>query len=118
MTDKDTHYTKKAYRITVEIPLCDVRGMLYISAKMYKDNLFFRLQNVGMHFAAKAKLDGSDLKCEPVIGLLTYAVPWQGWRIKIPAHVRGNRFEMSISAMVPDSTDIELDGFFIPGAGS
>lgn len=107
-------YRKQAVRITTVIPHYDTQCTLFIAAKMRKDGMLFKLNNLGMHFAAEAKLNDTGIRCEPVIGLLTYAVPWQGWRIDLPASNGVNRFVMSVTAMTPEDTEIEFDGYFIP----
>jgi hypothetical protein len=107
-------YTRKVIRITAQIPECSKHGMLFIAAKMYKEKALFKLDNLGMHFAAEAKLESENIHCEPVIGLLTYAVPWQGWRMEIPGSNSGRLLELCVTAMVPDDTDIEFEGYLIP----
>ncbi|MDO8685602.1 MAG: hypothetical protein Q7J78_02915 [Clostridiales bacterium] len=109
-------YKKKTFRINTGIPQCNEQSILFIAAKLYKNKQFFKLSGVGTHFAAKAKMEGRDVKCEPVIGLLANGVPWQGWRITIPELSGGKWFEMQVAAMLPEGTDIEFDGYFIPGS--
>lgn len=107
-------YGKQVLRISAELPKYHKQGILFVSVKMRKDGMLFKLNNLGMHFAAEAKLNNNSIHCEPVIGLLTYAVPWQGWRIDLPESNGENRFELFITAMTPKGITLEFDGYFIP----
>lgn len=108
------HYIKQTFRIITDIPQCGGKGILYVAASMKKDGQLLKLFQTGMHFAAEAKLEGNTMNCEPVIGLLTYAVPWQGWRVLVPESYERKQFDIKISAMIPVETEMEFECHFIP----
>lgn len=109
-------YVKKTAMVSAALPLPNAQGTMFIAATMQKDGLLAKLTNLGMHFAAKAEFCGKEINCEPVIGPLTYAIPWQGWRIEVPQS-EGGQVQLTVSAMVPDTTEISFTGYFIPHAG-
>ncbi len=88
--------------------------MIFIAAQMKKDGLTFKLNNLGMHFAAEAEMDSKKQECHPVIGNLTYAVPWQGWRIPISRLQYNSKLKLTVTAFVPKETKIDFMGYFIP----
>jgi hypothetical protein len=109
-------HTKQTYRIITDIPQCDRKSILYFAASMKKDGQLLKLFNTGLFFAAEAKFDGDIINYESVIGLLTYAVPWQGWRVLVPESCGRKQFEIKITAKVPEGTEMEFEGYFIPMA--
>ncbi len=108
------NYDKKVFTIETLIFKNHGDGMIFIAAQMKKDGLTFKLNNLGMHFAAEAEMDSKKQECHPVIGNLTYAVPWQGWRIPISRLQYNSKLKLTVTAFVPKETKIDFMGYFIP----
>ena len=109
---------RRVFQITTDIASCSKSGILYFAVKMNKDKALFKLNNVGMHFSALAKLDSQEIHCQPVIGVLTYAVPWQGWRITMPESSGKKRVEITLTALLPKYVTLDYEGYFIPGTST
>ena len=71
------------FRVRGKIPPTAAGGVLVVAVELRQGGHAWAPRNTGSFLTAEASVAGSSIPIQPVLGNLTYEVPWQAWRIPV-----------------------------------
>ncbi|MCY7418442.1 MAG: hypothetical protein LH650_08100, partial [Chloroflexi bacterium] len=105
---------RSVVRLSTTLPSSALGGMAVVWVRISMGDRQLPLDDAGAHFAATAYLDGSPIRLTPVVRDRTYSVPWQAWRIQMPAHTGDRALHLQVTAAVPVAARLDPGGAFVP----
>ena len=101
-------------RVRGKIPPTAAGGVLVVAVELRQGGHAWAPRNTGSNFTAEASAAGRSVSIQPVLGNLTYEVPWQAWRIPVAAASEPRDFELSIRSRLPPNVSRDFSAYFLP----
>ena len=101
-------------RIQGQIPSTAAGGTLVVAVELRQGGHAWAPRNTGSNFTAEASVAGRSVAVQPVLGNLTYEVPWQAWRIPVAPAKETRDFELSIRSQLPADVNRTFSAHFLP----
>ena len=102
------------FHVQGKIPPTAAGGVLVVTVELHQGSHAWAPRNTGSNFTAEASVAGGSVSVQPVLGNLTYEVPWQAWRIPIAPAGEPRDFELSIRSRLPPDVSREFSAYFLP----
>lgn len=109
-------FARRTFRMRTRLPGTRAGGTAVPWVRVVRDGRPVALDDAGGHFAVAATLGGHPTRAIPVVRDRTYSVPWQAWRIVVPARSEPLDLEVRVTAALPAGATLEADGAFVPGS--
>jgi hypothetical protein len=100
--------------VTGQLPPTAAGGTLVLAVELRQGDRAWAPRNTGSLFTAKATLAGQAATAQPVLGDLTYEVPWQAWRIPVSAAASAREFQLELQTKLPAGLNHKLSAHFLP----
>ena len=107
-------YGPEPIRVRGRIPPTAAGGVLVVAVELRQGGHAWAPRNTGSLFTAEASVAGRSVAIQPVLGNLTYEVPWQAWRIPVARAGEPRDFELSIRSQLPAEVGREFSAYFLP----
>ncbi|MGA7701064.1 MAG: hypothetical protein WCB27_15750, partial [Thermoguttaceae bacterium] len=101
-------------RVQGQVPSTAAGGMLVVAVELRQGGHAWAPRNTGGNFTAEASVAGRPVPVQPVLGNLTYEVPWQAWRIPVAAAHDARDFQLSIHSRLPADVNRTFSAYFLP----
>jgi hypothetical protein len=101
-------------RLKGQIPSTAAGGVLVVAVELRQGGHAWAPRNTGSNFTAEASVAGRSVAVQPVLGNLTYEVPWQAWRIPVAPARETRDFKLSIRSQLPADVNRTFSAYFLP----
>jgi alpha-L-fucosidase len=101
-------------RVTGRVPPTAAGGTLLIAVELQQGNHAWAPRNMGSYFTAHATFADASVAPQPVLGKLTYEVPWQAWRIPVSPGDAARNFQLNLRTTLPEGVTHRVSAFFLP----
>ena len=101
-------------RIRGQVPSTAAGGVLVVAVELRQGGHAWAPRNTGSNFTAEAAVAGRSTPVQPVLGNLTYEVPWQAWRIPVAAAHEARDFQLSVHFRLPPDVSRTFLAYFLP----
>lgn len=97
-----------------ELPATAAGGLAAITVELRRGSVAAPHGNIGVLFAATAEVDGATAEAKPILGMWTYASPWQGWRVKLGPSRQARKLRLKVTAMLDADVELTWKAHFVP----
>jgi hypothetical protein len=101
-------------RVRSIVPPTKTGGTLVFTVELQQNGHAWAPRNTGSLFRADAIVDVRSVSAQPVLGNLTYEVPWQAWRLAVGPASEARDYEVAIRAQLPQGVEQRFSAYFVP----
>jgi len=111
---EDLSPNKHVLALTTELPACKRGGVAVVWVQLRRNEIPEMERDNAKNFAARVQVAGTPTPLEPVVGLETYPVSWQAWRIPVGSSATPRKLEALVSVLARPGADTVAKAYFIP----